>query len=68
MKTTHLRRRSRPTRTGALATAATAVAGLALTGVGASGIAFDIVGGIMSAIAAATGESGVVGLGFDWPM
>ncbi|MEV4299266.1 hypothetical protein [Microbispora rosea] len=68
METTHLRRGSRPARAGALATAATAVAGLALTGVGASGIAFDIVGGIMAAIAAVTGESGVVDLGFDWPM
>ncbi|WP_030509874.1 hypothetical protein [Microbispora rosea] len=68
METTHLRRGSRPARTGALATAATAVAGLALTGVGASGIAFDIVGGIMAAIAAVTGQSGVVDLGFDLPM
>lgn len=68
METTHLRRGSRPARAGALATAATAVAGLALTGVGASGIAFDIVGGIMAAIAAVTGQSGVVDLGFDLPM
>ncbi|MGI5157373.1 hypothetical protein [Microbispora sp. CA-102843] len=68
MDTAHLARKSPPPRTGALATAASAVAGLALTGVGASGIAFDIVGGIMAAIAAVTGESGVVDLGFDWPM
>ncbi|OPG02115.1 hypothetical protein [Microbispora sp. GKU 823] len=45
-----------------------AVAGLALAGAGASGIAFDIVGGIMAAIAAVSGESGVVDLGFDLPM
>ncbi|MEU6428683.1 hypothetical protein ABZ860_22555 [Microbispora sp. NPDC046973] len=67
MRTTDLHRESPPTRSGGLGTAAAAVAGLALTGVGASGIAFDIVGGIMAAIAAATGESGVVDLGFEWP-
>ncbi|MEN3539471.1 hypothetical protein AAH991_30475 [Microbispora sp. ZYX-F-249] len=68
METTHLHRESPPARTGALTTAAAAVAGLALAGAGASGIAFDIVGGIMAGIAAVTGESGVVDLGFDPPM
>ncbi|GAB3143652.1 hypothetical protein [Microbispora hainanensis] len=68
METTHLRRPPRPTRSGALATAAMAVAGLALAGTGASGIAFDIVGGIMAGIEAVTGEPGVVDLGVDLPM
>ncbi|GIH65072.1 hypothetical protein [Microbispora siamensis] len=73
METPHLHPKSPPRRTpsqhpGALATAAMAVAGLALAGAGASGIAFDIVGGIMAAIAAVSGESGVVDLGFDLPM
>ncbi|MGW5263755.1 hypothetical protein ACWEQG_22525 [Microbispora sp. NPDC004025] len=68
METAHLHRESPPARTGALTTAAAAVAGLALAGAGASGIAFDIVGGIMAGIAAVTGESGVVDLGFDPPM
>ncbi|WP_169988301.1 hypothetical protein [Microbispora sp. H10836] len=68
METAHHHRESPPGRTGPLTTAATTVAGLALAGAGASGIAFDIVGGIMAGIAAVTGESGVVDLGFDLPM
>ncbi|WP_405085352.1 hypothetical protein [Microbispora sp. NBC_01389] len=60
-------RESPPQPPGALATAGGALAGLALAGFGASGIAFDIVGGIMAGISAVTGESPVVDLGVEWP-
>ncbi|MGI5487120.1 hypothetical protein [Microtetraspora malaysiensis] len=52
----------------AAATVAAVIAGVGLAGFGATGIAFDIVGVLMAALAAATGAEEAVQLPLDWPM
>ncbi|WP_433224644.1 hypothetical protein [Microtetraspora malaysiensis] len=44
------------------------MAGVGLAGLGATGIAFDIVGVVMAALAAVTGADEAVQLPLDWPM